>query len=230
MVYFAFDLLYLDGYDLTKTPLRERKAALATLLDWVVGGTSAVQYSEHIEGNGPAFFVQAEQLGLEGIVSKKPDGAYAAGRSKTWLKTKCVSAGEFVIVGYTESEAAGGLASLLVAEPGDGGLVYVGKVGTGFSARDAARLLERFSGLRENAPGLDVPDGAETAGALWVAPKLRAAVEYRKRNRRRKTCEPRPTRDCAKGRRRRRTPRRSVRPVMSATPISRRFGSQIPNG
>ena len=181
MVYLAFDILYLDGHDLTKAPLRERKAALSALLDWIVSGSSAVQYSEHTEGNGPAFFAQAEQLGLEGIISKKPDAAYGAGRTKSWLKTKCVSAGEFVIVGYTESEAAGGLASLLVAEPGDGGLVYVGKVGTGFSARDAARLRGRFSAIREDKPAVDIPDDGETKGALWVAPKLRAAVEYRKR-------------------------------------------------
>ena len=108
LTFYAFDLLYLDGWDLGMTPLLERKTALASLLEAVVTESSPVQYSNHVLGNGPGFFAEAARLSLEGIVSKRVKAAYRPGKSRSWLKTKCFKTGEFVIVGFTESKAARG--------------------------------------------------------------------------------------------------------------------------
>jgi DNA ligase D-like protein (predicted ligase)/DNA ligase D-like protein (predicted 3'-phosphoesterase) len=121
LTFFAFDLLYLDGHDLAAAPLLARKQALEKLLRPVIRPSSAVQLSSHVQGRGPDFLEQASRMGLEGVISKKADSHYRPGRTKTWLKTKCLSIDTFAIVGYTESAAAGGLAALLVAEAeGDG--------------------------------------------------------------------------------------------------------------
>ena len=96
-------------------PLTKRKELLHDLLDPIIGPASAVQYSDHIEGGGPAFFDEASRLGLEGIVSKKKTSTYIPGRSQGWLKTNCVNTEEFTIFGYTESKSAGGLSAPLPA-------------------------------------------------------------------------------------------------------------------
>ena len=96
LVYFVFDLLYLDGQNLTHLPLAARKARLAALLD---RGTDAIRYSDHQVGQGPAFHRHACALGLEGIVSKRLDAPYSPGQRGFWLKTKCLNREEFVVVG-----------------------------------------------------------------------------------------------------------------------------------
>ena len=183
LTFFAFDLLHLDGYDLSKVPLTVRKDALAALIDPIVDATSPVQLSDHVVGDGAAFFAQARRLSLEGVISKRVDGRYAPGRSKVWLKAKCISAEDFPIVGYAESDAAGGLSALLLAEPGDGGLRYVGKVGTGWSARQARELRAALDEHRRKTPPLAVPKGVGGKDTTWVRPKLIAEVEYAARTR-----------------------------------------------
>ena len=178
LVYFVFDLLYLDGYDLTKAPLSERKLALSTLLDRVTTDVFPVQFSEHVVGQGEAFFGEAERLGLEGVIAKRADAPYSSGRSKSWLKIKCIKDGSFAIIGYTRSDAAGGLAALLVAEHGDRGLVYAGKVGTGFSQSQATMLLDRLAPLRRRDPTIGMPKGSRGRGTIWVEPELLAEVRY----------------------------------------------------
>ncbi len=141
LTYFAFDLLYLNGFDLIRTPLIQRKRELKRLLK---GVRDSVQYSDHVVGDGPAFFEQAEKLSLEGIVSKRVNAPYRPGKARSWLKTKITKEENFLVVGYTES--AGGLSSLLLAEKSRGGsLQCVGKVGTGLSSKDAALLLQAGS-------------------------------------------------------------------------------------
>ena len=179
LIYFAFDLMYLDGFDLSRTPLIERKRALAALIDPIAGETSPVQLSDHFAGDGAAFFAEAARLSLEGVVSKKADAPYAPGRSRTWVKTKCVAAGTFRIVGYTESAAAGGLSALLLAEPAGGGLKYVGKVGTGFSGLEAKSLGETLAKLRADAAPLS--PAPKVPKARWVRPDLSAEIHYRAR-------------------------------------------------
>ena len=179
LIYYVFDLTYLDGFDLSRTPLIERKRALAALLDPIAGGASQIQFSDHFEGDGAAFFAEAARLSLEGIVSKKADAPYAPGRTKTWLKVKCVLSGTFPIIGYTESVAAGGLGALLLAEPSEAGLRYVGKVGTGFSAAEAKSLRETLVKLRvDEAPLSPAP---KVGKVVWLRPARNAEVRYRAR-------------------------------------------------
>jgi bifunctional non-homologous end joining protein LigD len=180
LTFFAFDLLHLDGYDLREVPLVGRKQALHTLLEGAVTPTSALQISEHVEGQGRAFFDQAARMGLEGVVSKRAGATYQPGRSKSWLKAKCVRSDEFVIVGYTESEAASGIAALLLAEAGDGGLRYAGRVGTGYSSAEAVRLLTRLESLARKTPPVTMPP-EERRKAIFVRPALIAQVRYMNR-------------------------------------------------
>ncbi len=178
LLFYAFDLVYLDGYDLSPVPLSERKRALAALLQPWADEASPLQLSEHVIGGGPAFLVQASERGLEGIVCKRLDAPYQSGRTRTWRKVKCVNAGDFVIVGFTESEAAGGLAALLLAEPEEGGLRYVGKVGTGFAAKQAQDLRARLRAFARPSPALSLPAGAPKRGVTWTEPKLMADVRF----------------------------------------------------
>ncbi len=110
--FYAFDLLYLDGYDLRGAGLTDRKLLLSQLLGGHVSGRSAIQLSDHVEGNGDALYERASELGLEGIVSKRTNATYQSGRTSTWVKVKAKPVGDFVIAGYTASAAAEGLASL----------------------------------------------------------------------------------------------------------------------
>jgi bifunctional non-homologous end joining protein LigD len=180
LTFFAFDLLHLDGYDLREVPLARRKETLHTLLEGAVTPTSALQISEHVVGQGRAFFDQAARMGLEGVVSKRAGATYQPGRSKSWLKAKCVRSDEFVIVGYTESEAASGIAALLLAEAGDQGLRYAGRVGTGYSAAEAVRLQTRLEPLARRTPPVGMPP-EEKRKAIFVKPALIAQVRYMNR-------------------------------------------------
>ena len=182
LVFFAFDLLYLDGFDLTRTPLSARKSTLRVLIESVVGDRSPIQYSDHVAGDGAAFLAEAARLSLEGIISKREDSAYAAGRSSSWLKTKCVAAERFLVVGYTRSAAAGGLGALLAAEPVGDGLAYVGKIGTGYSTGEMERLLAALEPLRRDDPVFTLVDPPGEK-AVWVEPQLLVEVQYRARTR-----------------------------------------------
>ncbi|MET0574784.1 MAG: DNA ligase D [Mesorhizobium sp.] len=177
LIFYAFDLLYLDGWNLTKAPLEERKRLLGQLLAGHVTGRSAIQFSDHVAGDGRPIYERASEMGLEGIVSKRATAHYQSGRSKTWTKTKALQTGEFVIAGYTVSQAAEGLAALGLAEWVDGELQYRGKVGTGFDAETAQLLLERLEPLRTGAIKLD---GAPKV-MIWVKPLLSARIHYANR-------------------------------------------------
>ena len=175
--FYAFDLLYLDGYDLRGAALVDRKQLLSQLLGTHVSGRSAIQVSDHVEGNGDALYERASELGLEGIVSKRADAKYQSGRTSTWVKVKAKPIGDFVIAGYTTSAAAGGLASLALAEFVDGELEYRGKCGTGFDAPMLAQLLRRLEPLQDPALKLE---GAPK-DIIWVQPVFRCRVHYANR-------------------------------------------------
>jgi bifunctional non-homologous end joining protein LigD len=174
LVYYAFDLLYLDGYDLTGVELVKRKEILARLLDGHAGGRSAIQLSDHVAGEGQALYDRAAELGLEGIVSKRANGKYLPGRSQGWIKAKAMKSGDFIIAGYTASAAAGGLGALALGEWVDGELHYRGKVGTGFDAEALRMLLERLEVLAGEGEKLD---GAPR-DIIWVRPVLTAHIHY----------------------------------------------------
>jgi DNA ligase D len=173
LTFFAFDLPWIGGWDLSRAPLARRKALLRDLLAGATG-RSAVQFSDHVVGEGRAFFDRASEMGLEGVVSKRADAAYQPGRSATWTKTKARIVGDFVIAGYTASPQAGGLGALALAEWGESGLVYRGKVGTGFDAGTLDELLARLRPLRD---GAEPPPGTPK-GVIPVRPVLTARVHY----------------------------------------------------
>jgi DNA ligase D len=179
LTFYAFDLIHLDGWDLQKVRLDERKALLAGLLAPVVTPSSAIQYSDHVEGDGGALYDRASEMGLEGIVSKRADAPYVQARTTTWLKTKALMVGDFPIVGYTVSQAAEGLAALGLGEWEDGELQYRGKVGTGFDAQDLHSLLARLEPLRVEGQALE----RTPRELIHVRPVLTAHVHYANRTR-----------------------------------------------
>src|SRR5690606_22808387 len=138
-----------------------------------------VQYSDHVEGHGPAFYRQACRLGLEGIISKRRDAPYRPGRGREWLKVKCLREQEFVIVGYTAPQGArtGFGALWLASHDDDGRRLQVGKVGTGFDTALLRTLHRRLRSLEVDEPPVaNPPRVAAARGVRWVAPPLVAAV------------------------------------------------------
>lgn len=174
MVFFAFDLLA-AGEDLRSLPLVERKQRLAALLQ---PGEPRIQFAEHVVGAGEKLFDAMCAEGLEGIVSKRIDAPYRAGRTRAWLKVKCTHRQEFVIVGWLPSSAKGrGLRSLLLGLNKGGKLRYAGKVGTGFDADTQAMLVAKLEKMARKTAPVEVPRAA-AKGAVWVRPTLVAEVAF----------------------------------------------------
>jgi bifunctional non-homologous end joining protein LigD len=175
VVFFAFDLLYLDGYDLRGARLAERKA----LLHSVVGdATGRVRYVDHVVGHGRVFHDEACSLALEGSVSKRADAAYRAGRSRDWRKRKCLGREEFAVVGFTDSAGGRALGALALGAVGPSGTIaYAGRVGTGFSDTEATGLRARLEPLATADAPTDVP-AAEAKGVHWVRPEVVVEVEF----------------------------------------------------
>jgi bifunctional non-homologous end joining protein LigD len=175
-LYYAFDLPYLDGYDLRDAPLVARKEALRA----VVADGALIRYSDHVEGNGPGFFAQACKLGLEGIISKRADSAYQAVRGRSWQKVKCSQRQEFVIGGYTDPQGArAGFGALLLGVYDGKDLRYCGKVGTGFNDALLTSLLAKLEKrATDTSPFVDPPTGAEGRRARWVKPELVGEVTF----------------------------------------------------
>ncbi|WP_395708839.1 DNA ligase D [Reyranella sp.] len=180
MAFYAFDLLYLDGFDLRDSPLSERKAALAQIIA-ADGSSSRLRYSEHIEGDGDAVFRHASRLGLEGIISKVASSAYQSGRIKTWLKLKASRTDSFAIVGFIPSTVdKAAVSALVLGEYAGKKLVPVGHVGSGFTSASARELGQRLEPLRTATPPLK-DETADAKGVRWVKPALSAEIEYRSR-------------------------------------------------
>ena len=167
LVFFAFDLLHLDGWTLTGAPLAKRKALLAQLLAGATG-RSAIQYSDHVQGGGRAFYDQVSALGLEGVVSKRANAPYQPGRSKTWVKAKAKLVGDFVIAGFTLSDKAEGIGALALATWEGDTLRYRGKVGTGFDAATLADLHARLAPLEDKGTGARRGAAGRALGAAGV--------------------------------------------------------------
>ncbi len=174
LTFFAFDLMYLDGYDLTKAKLVDRKAQLQALLASVVTGSSAIQFSDAIDGDGTALYEHATAIGLEGIVSKRKDAPYIETRSKTWVKVKAPLSGEFPIVGYTLSTAAAGIGAIALGQWVNGELEYAGKCGTGFSSAELVSILEKLRPLGDPSQKLE----RMPRDVIPVRPVITAHVHY----------------------------------------------------
>lgn len=178
-VYYAFDLLHFDGYDLTSLPLVERKKVLAAL--FAEAPQDKVRLSEHFETDARAMLQHACKFGLEGIIAKRTDAPYKSGRNDGWLKLKCTEGGEFVIAGYVPSTVSPGMVGSLVMGYFDNGkLIHIGRVGTGFTrtvAQDLKKRIEKVASAR--SPFADKLSADARRGVKWAKPVLVAEVEFR---------------------------------------------------
>ncbi|HTI88562.1 MAG TPA: DNA ligase D [Alphaproteobacteria bacterium] len=178
---FAFDLLHVDGHDLRKLPLVERKERLKAFLaeaGYDPQGRPAVVYSEHFVTDGRQFLESACRMALEGIMSKRADAPYRSGRSSDWVKSKCRQRQEFVIGGYTDrANAPRHVGALLLGYYRDGNLVYAGKVGTGMNTATQSRVYKKLASRRiDRWPFSERPP--ERSGVTWVRPELVCEIEF----------------------------------------------------
>src|SRR4051794_19957077 len=171
----AFDLLYLDGYDLRQTPFMERKRLLSDLLN---DAPHRLSYVEYLEADGEAIFAHACQLGLEGIVAKRKDSPYRSGRQESWIKLKCTKSDDFPIVAFVEKLGAKPrrIASLYLGRYDHGHLLYAGKARSGYTLKAAQEVREVLDPLIVPKSPLAVP--VKKPKATWVEPSVRAEVQY----------------------------------------------------
>jgi bifunctional non-homologous end joining protein LigD len=185
LVYFAFDLLELNGVDMSKSPLLARKAQLARILKKAPVGVS---FSQHEGGDGEVFRKATCGRGLEGIVSKRIDRPYLPGDRGVWIKSKCLNRAEFVIVGWSDPEGSrNGLGALLLGyyEP-DGRLLYAGRVGTGMSVNTLGMLHATLKPLATPKMALAVAPPRKTrfggpfalSKVHWVKPEKVCEITY----------------------------------------------------
>ena len=178
LLYFAFDVLHLNGHNLRDLPLLRRKKILADVLS-KVEPDSPLRMCEHIEAPGGQVFKSACKIGAEGIVSKIASARYTSGRSGVWLKLKCALQQEFVVGGFTPPSKGGrGLGALLLGYYEDGKLRYAGRVGTGFKHETERTLRIRLDALvQKRTPFAELPRES-TRGVFWVKPELVAQVSF----------------------------------------------------
>ncbi len=174
-VLYVFDLLAFEGYDLRPLPLEQRKA----LLEQIVPRVGPLKYLSHFEKDGEALYEQVVKMGLEGIVAKRADAPYRAGRSPNWLKIRADRTDDFVVVGFTRPKGSrSGFGALDLGAYQDGKVVYAGRVGSGFTAaqlEDVSTALERSV---RPTPAFSGPV-PQDAGHTWVEPTLIAEVRYK---------------------------------------------------
>jgi bifunctional non-homologous end joining protein LigD len=173
--YYIFDVLWAGDRDMRPQPLRQRKQILRGLLTFA----GSLRFTEHIDTDGEAYFRQACASGWEGVIAKRADAPYRAGRTKDWLKFKCETGQEFVIGGFTDPRGARtGFGALLLGyyDPGHD-LVYAGKVGTGFTQQTLDSLHATLAGLEQDRPPFD-RGHLPRSGVHWVQPRLVAEVGF----------------------------------------------------
>ena len=179
-IYYVFDLLHLDGRDLTALPLIGRKQQLKRLIGEKAEGP--IRYSEHFEEAGPLVLRHACEMGLEGIVSKRADAPYRGGRSDAFIKTKCANSQEFVVGGYSLSTVLPkAIGALVVGYFDRGRLIYAGRIGTGYTRAVAADLWKRLHPLETEKASFDqIPrEEARRRDIKWVEPKMVIESEFR---------------------------------------------------
>jgi bifunctional non-homologous end joining protein LigD len=186
LFYYIFDILWLDGHDLTGLTLSQRRKILKSLIQ----GNDIIRVSETFDASGTAFFESARKLGLEGIIAKKDNSMYVpATRSNEWLKIKSNRRQEVVIGGYTNNEGSDKLFSaLLVGVFENGKLQYTGKIGTGFNKKLQEEMIKQFKTLIvKKSPFSQIPDinkpsrfrpNPPKATAVWLKPELVCEVSY----------------------------------------------------
>jgi DNA ligase D-like protein (predicted ligase) len=185
LVFFAFDLLFLNGESTAELPLIERKATLQRLFQTEMDG---LRYTDHVAGDGPRFRAQACRLGLEGAISKRADRPYAPGDRGIWVKSKCLNREEFIVVGWTDPEGSRShLGALLLGYyTDDGRLRYAGRAGTGMSEKELKRLAGVLESLQVKRMPLAEPPPSDSrfgsplklAKVHWVRPQMVVEVTY----------------------------------------------------
>ena len=180
LAYFVFDLLSLDGENLTRLPLEERKKRLKKILG---RRTGIIRYTDHVDGDGREVLAKACALGAEGIISKLRDAPYRVGaRSSDWLKIKCIKRQEFVVGGFTDpSGSRVGVGAIFVGYYEGSTLRFAGKVGTGrgWSSAFSLDLRRKLEKIETNRMPFDPPPPRRfMKGAHWVKPRLVAEVEF----------------------------------------------------
>jgi len=172
--YYVFDVLYLNGHDITSLPLLERKS----LLPDIIGGIPHVHYCDHRSSMGNAFYEKAIEAGMEGIIAKKADSPYLPGtRTENWLKIKAVESQEVLICGYTESEGQA-FGSLILGLYKDGFLTYAGNCGSGFNDAMLKELLSLFKPYRRETSPFDKKINLKGRKAIWLEPVLVCEVKF----------------------------------------------------
>ena len=174
IIYFAFDLLYVDGYDLMSCPVIERKAKLSEILR----PTNFLKLSEHVEGEGETFFREIEKFRLEGMIAKRAASKYVQKHSSDWLKVKTVQRSEVVIGGYTQPRGArSNFGALVVGLYRDGKLHYVAHIGGGFNERALTRIFKLLQPLKtDQSPFVGKPKTNEPV--QWLKPRLVAEAKF----------------------------------------------------
>lgn len=172
MVYYIFDLLYLNGYDLRGCALSERKRLLEEVL---AKAKQPIRYSEHMVTDGATMFQHACMMNLEGIISKNAEATYRSERNENWLKVKCMRREKFPVIGFIKE--IDGISALYLGKEVDGELTYAGKVGTGFTRKSSIEVRKRLNPLV--TPRAKLAKRLKKKEATWVEPTLFADVEYR---------------------------------------------------
>ncbi|MGW9333335.1 DNA ligase D [Bosea sp. NPDC055594] len=177
LVFYAFDLLHLDGEDLRVEPLLARKERLEELLQ-AAKPDAALRFSEHFVEPGQTMLRHACRMGLEGVISKRVEAPYRSGRGRDWIKSKCTQRQEFVIAGYVPSKASRNqLGSLVLGYHEGGELKPAGRVGTGFTRKSAANLKRRLDAIAAETAPFEGAAGRER-GIVWVKPELVAEIAF----------------------------------------------------
>jgi bifunctional non-homologous end joining protein LigD len=174
LLFYAFDLLYFDGLDIRDAPLIDRRSVLSHLVATLRGGR--ILLSETIDEPGERLMQRACALNLEGIVAKRADAPYRAGRVDTWQKIKCVQSLHFPVIGYVPAKGTS-IAALRLGRREGKQIIYVGKAGTGFTAESANEARKRLEPLMRKTPPTAKP--LRKKDTVWVEPKLEAEIEFR---------------------------------------------------
>jgi bifunctional non-homologous end joining protein LigD len=180
ILYYLFDLPYLNGVDLREVPVEERRAALATVLK--ANKDPLLRFSEDFGEDPEALLNSACQMRMEGLIGKHLGSPYVSRRSSDWIKLKCKHRQEFVIVGFTDpkgSRSAFGALLLGLHDRDSGELRYAGKVGTGFTEATLGSIHEQLKPLQTKKPAVvNPPNGAEFKAVHWLKPRLLAEVAF----------------------------------------------------
>jgi bifunctional non-homologous end joining protein LigD len=180
IVYYLFDLPYLNGVDLREVPVEERRAALATVLK--ASDDPLLRFSDSFDEEPQALLNSACQMRMEGLIGKRLGSPYVSRRSSDWIKLKCKHRQEFVIVGFTDpkgSRSAFGALLLGLHDRDSGELRYAGKVGTGFTEATLASIHDQLKPLKTKKPAVvNPPEGGEFKTVHWLKPRLLAEVAF----------------------------------------------------